>query len=550
MKSGRQLNLRTAPVVAVVAVAGLFAAAPALAANSIYWGTEGENTISFANLDGSGGGNLAIAGATANNIIGVAIDAAAGRVYWANDSANKISFANLDGSGGGDLPTTGATVNEPFGVAIDPAAGRIYWANSGNATISYANLNGTGGGNIPTTGATIELPTGVAIDPANGKIYWDNFHNPGGSISFANLNGTGGGGNLTTTGATVEGPEGLAIDPVAERIYWGNYHSTSIGFANLNGTGGGNLTTTGATVESPSGIAIDPLAGRIYWANSTNPGGGISYANLNGTGGGGNLNTGLATVSDPAFPSLLEAPSGEGAPTIRGASMTGVALTCSQGSWASDVVSEFFYRAPQTYSYSWQLNGAEIAGAAGQTFTPTLPGTYTCRVTAANHAGSSTQTSVAVQLSASPTSVPSPPPAPTITAAHQSASRWREGNKLAQISRSKHKKKPPVGTTFSFSLNEQASVRFSFTQKAKGRKVDGKCVTKSQKNTKRKSCKRTVTVGTLSFTGHAGADKVVFQGRISRSKKLRPGRYTLVITATNTADQKSAPQTLGFAIVK
>lgn len=37
----------------------------------------------------------------------------ADRVYWANFSKDKISFANLDGSGGGDLATTGATVDGP-----------------------------------------------------------------------------------------------------------------------------------------------------------------------------------------------------------------------------------------------------------------------------------------------------------------------------------------------------------------------------------------------------------------------------------------------------
>ncbi len=129
-------------------------------------------------------------------------------------------------------------------------------------------------------------------------------------------------------------------------------------------------------------------------------------------------------------------------------------------------------------------------------------------------------------------------------------SRARIGAHCGSDYESGRKKKPPVGTTFSFSLNEQASVTFSFTQKATGRKVGGKCVAKSRKNAKRKSCKRTVTAGTLSFTGHAGTDNVVFQGRISRSKKLRPGSYTLVITATNTAGQKSGPQTLGFTIVK
>ncbi len=57
---------------------------------------------------------------------------------------------------------------------------------------------------------------------------------------------------------------------------------------------------------------------------------------------------------------------------------------------------------------------------------------------------------------AEPTS-PSPPPGPSVTSlppavqhARQSTTRWREGNRLARISRVK----TPTGTTFSFSLNE------------------------------------------------------------------------------------------------
>jgi streptogramin lyase len=136
---------------------------------------------------------------------------------------------------------------------------------------------------------------------------------------------------------------------------------------------------------------------------------------------------------------------------------------------------------------------------------------------------------------------------PTITAAHQSASTWREGSKLAQVSK---RKRPPVGTTFSFTLNEQASVSFEFTQQVGGRRVNGKCIAQTKKNRRKGACKRTVTRGTLSFTGRGGANKVVFQGRISRSKKLKPGRYTLIIAATNSAGARSTPASLSFTIVK
>jgi hypothetical protein len=43
-------------------------------------------------------------------LVAVPAASAADSVYWSNASANKISFANLDGSGGGDLFTGVATV--------------------------------------------------------------------------------------------------------------------------------------------------------------------------------------------------------------------------------------------------------------------------------------------------------------------------------------------------------------------------------------------------------------------------------------------------------
>jgi uncharacterized delta-60 repeat protein len=150
---------------------------------------------------------------------------------------------------------------------------------------------------------------------------------------------------------------------------------------------------------------------------------------------------------------------------------------------------------------------------------------------------------------------PAPPPTapmptlgpPTLSGASQSNSIWREGNKLATFTK---RHKLPLGTTFSFALNEQASLRFAFTQRLGGRKVNGKCVTQTKNNRRKPPCTRTVTLGTLNFTGHSGTNKVAFQGRISPSKKLKPGRYTLVITATNSALQHSTPKQLSFTIVK
>jgi len=136
--------------------------------------------------------------------------------------------------------------------------------------------------------------------------------------------------------------------------------------------------------------------------------------------------------------------------------------------------------------------------------------------------------------------------APLVQSARESAKRWREGNKLARLSQ---KKGPPIGTTFSFMLNEPAQASFSFTRHTKGRRVRGSCVAETNKNRNRAGCERTVAAGALSFAADGGANKVAFQGRISRSEQLKPGTYTLTIRATNSAGVSNARQLI-FTIVK
>jgi len=188
----------------------------------------------------------------------------------------------------------------------------------------------------------------------------------------------------------------------------------------------------------------------------------------------------------------------------------------------------------------------------GASTTVTLTATPAAGSTFAGWSGACSGTgtcTVAMSADRSVTAIfPAKSPPPSITAVTQSAWRWREGQKLAQVSRKT--KKAPIGTTFSFMLNEQATMTFSFAQRLTGRKIGHRCVARTKKNGHRKACKRTVTAGTLSFTGHSGTNKVVFQGRVSHSKKLKPGGYTLIITARNSAGARSAPKSLSFTIVR
>jgi hypothetical protein len=134
-----------------------------------------------------------------------------------------------------------------------------------------------------------------------------------------------------------------------------------------------------------------------------------------------------------------------------------------------------------------------------------------------------------------------------IESASQSAATWRESKRSAQNLRDRH---VPVGTTFSISLNVPASVFFNFTHRVGGRKLRGHCVALTPGNRRKRSCRRTVSAGSLRFQAHADTNPVRFKGRLSATKKLRPGRYTLIITATDVAGQRSNSKSLSFMIVQ
>jgi hypothetical protein len=121
---------------------------------------------------------------------------------------------------------------------------------------------------------------------------------------------------------------------------------------------------------------------------------------------------------------------------------------------------------------------------------------------------------------------------------------WRVGHKLAAISR----KRPPIGTTFSFSLDQQASVHLSFAHIVSGRRVSRRCVAQTGRNRHKPSCRLALPAGTLFLPGHPGTDKVAFQGRVSARKQLAPGHYTVTIAATNAAGQTSQSRTLSFTV--
>ena len=405
---------------------------------TVYWTASKDTPLGLpgglgrAELDGGGGANLVTGPELNDTPTGLAIDAVEGRIYWANTGAvapanQGIWSANLGGTDrqlfltAAMATAAGTKLDSAFNMAIDQETRRLYWANSDNVTpadrgISYISLDDTTtGGRVTTTGATVASPRGLALDLVNDRVYWTNWSTSQG-ISFAPLPGaSGSAGNFTIGGSGVNQPSGVAVDLATNRLFWANSSGTTgvdeaqrLRFATLATPFDPNITgsaldispNTGGGLRTP---AIDAEANRIYWANSSSDS--ISRANLDNTGGGTNLPTGAAFTNSPDGLTILKEPEPAGAPAISGTPQGGSELTCGAATWAPDQPNGALYQAPASTGIGgWTRNGDPIPGATSSTYTPTDSGQYRCMRTATNFAGTSTQTSAAVNvLPAAPT---------------------------------------------------------------------------------------------------------------------------------------------------
>ena len=134
-------------------------------------------------------------------------------------------------------------------------------------------------------------------------------------------------------------------------------------------------------------------------------------------------------------------------------------------------------------------------------------------------------------------------PAPTLTHLHQTHRRWRD---TRTADRAHRESRPAIGTTFSFELNEPATVELVFAKHVHGYEISHKCVIETRGRHGR-PCIRTISEGSLSAAGKAGENAVSFDGHTSRVHKLGPGSYTLKIKATNPAG-RSETHNLSFTI--
>ncbi|MDX6622693.1 MAG: hypothetical protein QOE75_625 [Solirubrobacterales bacterium] len=225
----------------------------AVDADHIYWANRWAGTIGRANLDGTGGNEIFIAGL--GDPCGVAVDGT--HIYWTDTGTNMIGRARLDGSG--VQPAFIAAGSAPCGVAL--AGGYLYWAIRGDNAIARAGLDGSGVDREFIVGT--ETPCGVAV--GGGFIFWaseHDFSSDAGTISRAAL----GGGSVVDPLITGTG-ETRAIAVSSTHVFWAdqgrrNFTSGdptqvlpgSVGSARLDGT-----EVNRRLIRTPpiAGVAVD-----------------------------------------------------------------------------------------------------------------------------------------------------------------------------------------------------------------------------------------------------------------------------------------------------
>jgi hypothetical protein len=170
-------------------------------------------------------------------------------------------------------------------------------------------------------------------------------------------------------------------------------------------------------------------------------------------------------------------------------------------------------------------------------------GTHQFTVSASTSAGAhAKRTVVYIVLAGTPAAAPTS--APVLSALAQSASTWREGRELPHATRAR----PPVGTTFSFALNEPAAVTFSFSALPARGSSSRRCPGRGASGAGG-GCERAVTRAGFSFPAGEGTDRVLFEGRPGAGELLAAGTYEARVFARDAAGRSTTPQSLRFTIV-
>jgi hypothetical protein len=128
---------------------------------------------------------------------------------------------------------------------------------------------------------------------------------------------------------------------------------------------------------------------------------------------------------------------------------------------------------------------------------------------------------------------------------------FRRGKHAATLAKSKAKAKTaPTATTISFTLSEAARVSLSLQAVLSGVRSGRKCLATSKAPRKghRRCTVHKAIHGGVALSGHAGLDRVHFEGVLDGGKRLAPGVYRLSLRASAPAGSTTATEHPAFQL--
>jgi hypothetical protein len=563
---------------------------------TITGGNAGNATCSGYGCDGGG---MVDAGATMMTLDDVTVagnDAGGGQTGGnapdGGDGGNGGGIYDLGGDltienstiSGNDAGDGGLGTTTPSLGGVGGSGGGIY-DDGGTISILDSTIVGNSAGN---GGAATTTPTGPGAGGGGGGIAINDVGSPSVSITNVTMYGNDAGAGGEGVGIPI-GPSGTSGDGGAI------YGPVTVNYSTIAGnqiSEGGQ----GTAIDSPSGA--EPITASIIADNGSSdqsgcatsgliPNGGYDIVYPAGTGCPGeveNPDLGPLQVNGGPYPLqtlalLAESPAIDVVPASPSCPSTderGVTRpqggACDVGAyeWAPPVLSSVSARAVSStsaqvqatvqpnlqattvvvsYGATKSYGTATAPITAGSGSTPvavTVPiagltpgSTYQAELVGTNADGATSSQNLTF------TTPSAAPPAPRLSRLRESARSWLAGKAPARISAAASH----VSTTFSFTLNEAATVTFAFSQNTLGRKVSKRCVKLTKSNRHKPRCVLVSGAGTLSLAARAGSDQVHFDGAIPHHRTLGAGSYTVAVYATSSSGRTGTSK-LSFTVLK
>ncbi len=135
---------------------------------------------------------------------------------------------------------------------------------------------------------------------------------------------------------------------------------------------------------------------------------------------------------------------------------------------------------------------------------------------------------------------PSDKAAPLVTSVSLTNTVFRGGSQLARLTGLRRRfPRFPIGTTIRWRVNEQSRSTLSFSRLVTGRRVGRRCLANTRARRFRPRCTRKLSAKRIAYTTAPGLRRLRFEGRLSRTRRLSPGRYELAIQAVDAAGNRS-----------